>query len=334
MTKFKEYLINNRYTEELKNEIVKNNSKTKLFTEGGRIYALKNTLEEIYCIMNDISEIPKCKCSNELKIKRYSVGFQEYCSSKCSNKYKSKIVEKSKYHVKKKFFIKEELTKEILEQYINVYNVVDTNFYKMCEFKYTSEDAYLLYNNTAIPKCKLCDNNAIFKNFASGYRDHCSVQCAAASELRIKKIKETSLLKDENGMNSYDKMLISSRTNIDADGLVGYQRNTYKARKTNEESGLWTKLEDLSDKQLYTRVVGKVMNKFNTEIRKLENFDKRGHANKTGTYHLDHKFSVSEGFKNNIPPYIIGNICNLEMITSINNLVKNRKCSITKENVV
>lgn len=135
-------------------------------------------------------------------------------------------------------------------------------------------------------------------------------------------------------MNSYDKMLISSRTNVDADGLVGYQRNTYKARKTNEESGLWTKLEDLSDKQLYTRVVGKVMNKFNTEIRKLENFDKRGHANKTGTYHLDHKFSVSEGFKNNIPPYIIGNICNLEMITSINNLVKNRKCSITKENLL
>ena len=48
-------------------------------------------------------------------------------------------------------------------------------------------------------------------------------------------------------------------------------------------------------------------------------------------YHLDHKFSIVEGFKQNIPPYIIGHINNLEMLIGRNNLVKNRKCSIDKD---
>ncbi len=47
--------------------------------------------------------------------------------------------------------------------------------------------------------------------------------------------------------------------------------------------------------------------------------------------HLDHKYSVSEGFKNNIPVYIIGSHHNLEVIDGIDNIKKSSKCSITKE---
>lgn len=46
-------------------------------------------------------------------------------------------------------------------------------------------------------------------------------------------------------------------------------------------------------------------------------------------HHLDHKYSVSEGFKNGVLPKIISNFFNLEILSSYDNLRKNKKCSIT-----
>ena len=48
-------------------------------------------------------------------------------------------------------------------------------------------------------------------------------------------------------------------------------------------------------------------------------------------YHLDHIFSIFEGFYNNIPPYIIGNICNLRMIHYKINIRKHIHSDITKD---
>lgn len=313
MEKYKNFYINGTYTIELKDEIIKNNSKTKLFTEGGRVYPIKNTLEEIYCILNDLVEIPKCICGNNLKIKRLAEGFSNFCSTKCSNKEKADKQDKSKYMVKKKYFTKDQITKEILEKYINVYGNVDTNFYKMCDFNITSEEVYLIYHNINPQKCKMCSNDSIFMNFSSGYRDHCSSKCSNSNPERTNKIKETSTKKDENGLNSYDKMVINMR-------------------KTNEETGRWNNQENLSKFEVYCNNVYKAQCKFKDEIKKLENFDKRGPL--LTDYHLDHKYSKRQGFLDDIPEEVIGHICNLEMILGSKNLSKNKKCSITKEELM
>lgn len=47
--------------------------------------------------------------------------------------------------------------------------------------------------------------------------------------------------------------------------------------------------------------------------------------------HLDHKYSIYQGFIDCIPPYIISSKYNLEVIKGDINLVKGHKCSITKE---
>lgn len=49
------------------------------------------------------------------------------------------------------------------------------------------------------------------------------------------------------------------------------------------------------------------------------------------TYHLDHRFSIVEGFNNNIMPNIIGSHYNLEMLPMKENECKGMNCSITKE---
>jgi hypothetical protein len=57
----------------------------------------------------------------------------------------------------------------------------------------------------------------------------------------------------------------------------------------------------------------------------LLNHELRGNT----SYHLDHKFSVIEGFRNGILPVVIGNIINLEYITAKENLTKRAKCSLS-----
>jgi len=44
----------------------------------------------VYCILHNITEIPKCECGEQLKFNQYSEGFREFCSVKCSSNSKSK----------------------------------------------------------------------------------------------------------------------------------------------------------------------------------------------------------------------------------------------------
>ena len=66
------------------------------------------------------------------------------------------------------------------------------------------------------------------------------------------------------------------------------------------------------------------------DLSVLENYNKRGIVD----YHLDHKYSIFEGFKNGVDVEIIGHIKNLEMIPYIENVSKHTKCSITLEELL
>jgi hypothetical protein len=63
------------------------------------------------------------------------------------------------------------------------------------------------------------------------------------------------------------------------------------------------------------------------DLTQLENHNKRGRFG----FHLDHKYSITEGFKNKVPPKVIGSIDNLEFICYTDNLSKGTKCSIELE---
>jgi hypothetical protein len=95
-----------------------------------------------------------------------------------------------------------------------------------------------------------------------------------------------------------------------------------------ESGGYFTPLELKSDFEKYKQSVWNYTRKNNLSI--LENYNKRGRSN----YHLDHKYSITKGFLDNIPPKILGCIHNLEMLTHKKNIVKNSKCSISKEKLL
>lgn len=119
------------------------------------------------------------------------------------------------------------------------------------------------------------------------------------------------------------------RNKVGVDGKTSIE----KQKETNILNGLWISDEFKTDYQIYLREVWKITNKQN--LYSLENIEKRGHINyNPEAYHLDHKFSIKEGFNQNIDVNIIGDICNLEMIHNKQNTTKREKCSITKDSLL
>lgn len=71
-----------------------------------------------------------------------------------------------------------------------------------------------------------------------------------------------------------------------------------------------------------------------TTYKKHKNKINPLNRNRSKNWQIDHKFSISEGFRNNIDPEIMSHYVNLQMLTGLNNNKKNDKCSITKEELI
>ena len=150
-----------------------------------------------------------------------------------------------------------------------------------------------------------------------------------ASKKRLKTMEASGMFesigeKIKDGMNQ-----------IGEDGLTRAQHGAKNAkeqmRKTFESSGRWVKLEDIDEFEKYLREVRSLSER--QPLHLLENFELRGHVSKDG-FHLDHKFSIYDGFKNKVPPEKIANIKNLHFIHWRDNVKKNHKSSITLEEVM
>ena len=102
--------------------------------------------------------------------------------------------------------------------------------------------------------------------------------------------------------------------------LTGIKRSEETKRKISEANSYWRE-----EFKKYKRKVYYWTNK--NDLSCLKNYDKRALKG----YHLDHKYSITEGFRNNVPPKVIGNINNLEFIHYIDNCSKGTKCSISLE---
>jgi len=107
-----------------------------------------------------------------------------------------------------------------------------------------------------------------------------------------------------------------------------------KAVKTKEDKGLITPRDQINESQKYKELVRHLTEKTYRKNKKLLNPLNLPRGMGRGKYHLDHKFSVSMGYINNIPVEIMASVYNLEIIESKENLVKHADCSITKEELL
>lgn len=101
------------------------------------------------------------------------------------------------------------------------------------------------------------------------------------------------------------------------------EQKKIKQYNTNVKNKRWFNIEEHKLFKLYFKRVWSITKK---EAKHIVNIKKR-----SVDYHLDHIFSIKEGFVNNIPPYIIGSRYNLRIIPAAQNCKKNSKSDISKE---
>jgi hypothetical protein len=91
----------------------------------------------------------------------------------------------------------------------------------------------------------------------------------------------------------------------------------------------------IRDKEGFLKYKILVLNETKKSLKKFyKHINPLNLSRRRNKYHLDHKYSIVEGFKNNIDPKIIGSKFNLTMISEHDNCSKQDKCSITKEELI
>jgi hypothetical protein len=99
--------------------------------------------------------------------------------------------------------------------------------------------------------------------------------------------------------------------------------------KTKQSRGSILLDGQISDYQLYRRRVYHYTN-ISLQLKyNKEQLDTRGLCGVDGAMQLDHKYSIKQGFVDNIPPYIIGSYHNLDLISWEENSLKRDGCTIT-----
>jgi hypothetical protein len=214
----------------------------------------------------------------------------------------------------------------------------------LCKSTNLSERIYWIFNDLLdYPvHCKHPKCNKPITRFKGTYLGvFCSYSCNAKYKLLVSpnpfsgpagiKRRQDGMMKkygvDHNmkRKESLDKRIETYITNYGVDHPLKSDPIKSQARKANENAGRWTPESEMDLFYLYRLKVAKFTGK--QPIKSLPNYENKGKDKHS--YSLDHKFSCYEGFKNNIPPYIIGNIVNLEYIPVSENSSKRIGCSIT-----
>lgn len=195
------------------------------------------------------------------------------------------------------------------------------------------------------PKCKWCQKSLVNTFIRSGYRDTCCFTCEQSlgahnmkttlknnpqivkNRINIFKNTVTTTYKDGIILSSYIAYKsANTKLNTIIDGKTQIQIQTEKAKNTKIKNGNAIPDDQLTAFEIYAKKVWYFTRKQNIKI--LDNYELRGHYKNNG-FHLDHKYSIYQGFLDGINPEVIGNIHNLEFIHCITNYSKGIKCSIS-----
>jgi transposase-like protein len=277
-------------------------------------------------------------------------GLIKYICNKCSKTFNEKSLEKEserleKYDRIKKMYLEDGLSTSEIGKILGVSSTVPRRILsKMGVTRSISESKIGKKRGTKLP---VNDIISSYKDGSSSPKIAENFNCSKRSVLNI--LIENGVSRDNEYEYSHDDIKL-----IEELYLSGYSMNMLSEKlkipyttvnsnlhklgvvRTENKHGLgvdydeW--LENLPIYTKYRKIVWHTTNK--QPINKLKNHDKRGKSGIKDAYHLDHKFSISEGFKQGIEPEIIGNIVNLVFIPWEENVSKGAKCSITESELL
>ena len=118
------------------------------------------------------------------------------------------------------------------------------------------------------------------------------------------------------------------KTNIELYGVENpAQCDEIKNRIKNTKIANGTQSADIDDFTLYKRTVWNITERSWRKYKDI--LDESNIGISMRGFHLDHMFSITEAYNNNIPPEHVGHVCNLQLLSAIDNKQKFTKCSHT-----
>ena len=278
--------------------------------------------KEIYDIFNGcyLCEI----CLSETKFNSYIKGYNHHCKKCRQSIGGKKAVEKSKVTNMKKYGVEHPMQndeikiKKVLNMdYSNLNDKIQATcikrygdiFQRTDIFNQKRESTCLERYNVSNPfqYSEVKDKIKETRLFNFGVDHHMK------SDTYIKTIYNTSML------NKY-----GHKWTFNVPSIIN------KIRLTNETNLFWVKLEDKTDYEYYNMLVRReteeqyiLLEDTNKSLRKSRIFD--------DAFELDHKFSIFNGFMNNIPYHIIASKHNLALIHWEENAKKGKNNSIDIE---
>lgn len=195
-------------------------------------------------------------------------------------------------------------------------------------------------------QARTCSSKCAYELRKTSWRQSCGSDHNFSKDSSSRKKWEFELKKTEGISNVFQRESVKEqikKTWISNYGVDNPSKsNLIKLRKSvtfditrnkKYEAGIWIKLEDLSEFQRYRYNVTIITNRQLAKYGNLVDYRNKTKNNKDLDFRdmisIDHKFSVKEGFNNNISPEIIGSIVNLELMTVSKNSSKHSKCSIS-----
>jgi len=258
----------------------------------------ENLHEVIWCILNDSTKRPCKECGEPAKFDSLKNGYRDFCGVKCSNIYKGRDVS-----------IKSKISKGVS----NFNKTADQDFWD-------SRTANFL------------------KTLGSESRDVKNMKKLNKSNA-MKKMHSERTIEDRQIINNKISKAVTeskkARTQrIERSKMGAKALNDYRKTLKHEELKEFNKRCGSTDliggnRELFNQYYKLVWYYTNRNLPLVENIHKRSIE-----WHLDHKYSIRQGFLDNISPVIIGSAHNLEIVHNSVNLSKGTKCSIRKEDLL
>lgn len=201
----------------------------------------------------------------------------------------------------------------------------NVQYYRRNISKYCGYDCR---KKTILKICPTC--NTKFNTIPSINQTYCKATCKRHTEETKLNLRNISLKQFKNGMSDDHKRAISEAQKgkpVWNQGTATIKQckhcgNDYKAIGIRKETGLYCSLNCRSEYAYQNRDI--IKRKYYLKVWKvtmqqpldtLKNFDKRGKSKKgTNNYQIDHIIPISDGYKTNLLPEIVGNIKNLRML--------------------
>ncbi len=286
-------------------------------------------IEQTYLFFHD-KTTPICPgCNNPKPFISFTRGYkpQKFCSHSCyldNTDIVQKVREESclEKHGNKNFGRSDKANKNRKETNLELYG--SENVFGSTIIQEKIQETWIEnYGETNPNKSRIVRQKVEDTNMKR-YNMKCSRQSDQAKETRTKTLIER--YGDDYQLYMNNKVKEAKAAWSDEKRLeVGDNMRAYHDKKY--ENYLYQ--DYTKDKAIYHKLCWWYTNK--NDLSVLPNIEKRAAVEHEGAYHLDHMFSIHEGFLQGIQPWVIGSIKNLCMIPAIENLSKNSKCSISFE---